>query len=53
MIRGRKPTKRQKALLRMRRLSPENWLVIKNLMHEGELHVVNRNSGRERIVRCG
>ena len=50
-MRGRKPTKRQKHLLRIRRLDPGNWLVVRNLMHQGELHVVNRNSGRERVIR--
>lgn len=50
-MRGRKPTRRQKALLRLRRLDPENWLVVKNLMHQGELHVRHRSSGRERIIR--
>lgn len=50
-MRGRKPTKRQKHLLRMRRLDPMNWLVVKNLLHEGELHIRNRESGRERIIR--
>ena len=48
---GKRPTKRQKHLLRLRRLDPGNWFVVKNLMHEGELHVVNRNSGRERIIK--
>lgn len=50
-MRGRKPTKRQKALLRLRRLDPEKWLVVKNLMHAGELHIRNRESGRERVIR--
>lgn len=49
-MRGRKPTKRQKALLRMRRLDPASWLVIKNLLHIGELHIKNRINGRERII---
>jgi hypothetical protein len=52
-MRGRKPTRRQKALLRMRRLDPGNWLIVKNLLHEGELHIRHRGSGRERIIRCG
>jgi hypothetical protein len=47
-MKGRKPTKRQKALLRMRRLDPENWLIVKNPRHEGELHIRHRESGRER-----
>lgn len=50
-MKGRKPTKKQKALLRLRRLDPSNWLVVRNLMHQGELHVRNRDSGRERVVR--
>jgi len=52
-VKGRKPTKRQKALLRMRRLDPENWLVVKNLLHEGELHIRHRGSERERVIREG
>jgi hypothetical protein len=50
-MRGRKPTKRQKHLLRLRRLNPDNWLVIRNLLHQGELHIKNKETGRERIVR--
>lgn len=49
-IRGKRPTRKQKELLRLRRLDPANWLVIKNLLHEGELHVKHRDSGRERII---
>jgi len=48
---GKRPTKRQKHLLRIRRLAPENWLVVRNLMHQGELHIKNRESGRERIIK--
>ena len=48
---GKCPTKRQKALLRLRKLAPENWLVVKNLLHEGKLHIKNRESGRERIIK--
>lgn len=48
---GKRPTKRQKHLLRLRRLNPDKWLVIRNLLHEGELHIKNRESGRERIIK--
>ncbi len=50
-MKGRNPTKRQKSLLRLRRLNPEAWLVTRNLLHVGELHLRNRDSGRERVVR--
>ena len=52
-VRGKRPTRKQKELLQSSRLNPANWLVIKNLLHEGELHVKHRGSGKERIVRCG
>ena len=49
-MKGRRPTKKQKHLLRLRRLNPEAWLVCKNLTHIGQLHVRNRDSGRERVL---
>ncbi len=51
-IRGKRPTRKQKQLLQLRRLDPANWLIIKNLLHEGELHIKNRQTGRERVIRC-
>lgn len=50
-VRGRRPNRKQKHLLSLRRLDPGNWLVIKNLLHEGTLHIKNRNSGKERVLR--
>ncbi len=50
-MKGRRPTKKQKELLKLRRLDPEAWLICKNLLHQGELHVRNRESGRERVLR--
>jgi hypothetical protein len=50
-VRGKRPTRKQKQLLQLRRLDPANWLVVKNLLHIGELHIRHRGSGRERIIR--
>lgn len=50
-MKGKAPTKRQKELLRLRRLNPDAWLVIRNLVHVGELHIKNRQSGKERILK--
>ncbi len=50
-MKGKRPTKKQKSLLRLRRLNPDAWTVTRNLLHVGELHVRNRESGRERILK--
>ena len=50
-MKGKRPTMKQKTLLRLRRLNPEAWLVIRNLFHQGELHIKHRESGRERIIK--
>lgn len=50
-MKGKNPTRRQKEILAKRRLNPDNWLICKNLIHQGELHVVHRYSNRERIIR--
>ncbi|NMB41830.1 MAG: hypothetical protein GX996_07835 [Firmicutes bacterium] len=50
-VRGKRPTRKQKQLLQLRRLDPANWLIIKNLLHIGKLHIKNRNNGREKVVR--
>jgi hypothetical protein len=46
MKQGKRPTRKQKLVLKAARLNPENWLVTKNL--QGELHLVHRESGKER-----
>lgn len=51
-MKGRRPTNKQKALLRLRNLDPAKWLVVRNLLHQGELHIVNRSSGKERVIHC-
>jgi len=50
-MKGKNPTRRQKEILAKRRLNPDNWLVCKNLMHQGELHIIHKHSNRERIIR--
>lgn len=42
MKNGKKPTLRQKKIMKASGLVPENWLVVKDL--DSELHVVNRVS---------
>lgn len=51
-MKGRNPTRRQKEIIRSKRLNPQNWLVIRNLVHRGELHIVHRYSDTERVIRC-
>jgi hypothetical protein len=48
MKQGKRPTKKQKMALKAARLNPENWLVTKNV--QGKLHIVHRETGRERII---
>jgi len=48
----KKPNKKLKVLLRLRRLDPGQWLIKKNLLHQGEVHIVNRKSGKERVIRA-
>ena len=52
-MKGKKPTRKQKHLLKLRRLNPSNWLVVKNLLHnESELHIIHKETGRERIIKA-
>jgi hypothetical protein len=48
---AKKPTRRQKELIARWRLNPDNWLVVRNLLHEGELHIRHRHTGTKRVVR--
>lgn len=48
MKHGKKPTLKQKELIKELKLKAENWLVVKNL--PGEMHIVNRKSNKIRIV---
>lgn len=50
-MKGRRPTKRQKEIIALWHLNPQNWLVNKNLLHQGELHIGSRSTGRERVLR--
>lgn len=45
---GKKPTNKQRDIIKNAGLKPENWLVVKNLQHE--LHIVNRSSNKQRII---
>lgn len=47
---GKRPTLRQKKLLKKARLNVDNWLVTKNL--PDRLHIVNRLSGKERVLKA-
>ena len=49
-MKGRRPTRKQLEVIKSKRLNPENWLVIRNLLHQGELHVEHRHTGKERII---
>jgi hypothetical protein len=51
ILKGRKPTKKQKEIIRGKNLNPGNWLVIRNLLHQGELHITNRYNGKERVLK--
>ncbi len=44
MKNGKKPTLKQKIILKEARLNPDNWLVVKNL--PGQMVLVNRDTGR-------
>jgi hypothetical protein len=50
MKNGKRPNHSQKEVIRSRGLNPENWLITKNLPNN--LHLVNRESGKERIIAC-
>lgn len=58
-MKGKRPTKKQKQVIANeildngKPLNPQNWLVKRNLLHQGELHIVNRSSGKERVILCG
>jgi len=46
---GKRPTLRQKKLLKKARLNAENWLVAK--APTGELHLIHRLNGKERVLK--
>lgn len=45
---GKKPTNKQRELIKAAGLKADNWLVSKNLQHE--LHIVNRQSGNAKVI---
>ncbi len=45
---GKKPTRKQKELLKKYNLNPDNWLVSKN--PPGKLYIVHRNTGSKRVI---
>lgn len=48
-MRAKRPTRRQKELIRLHNLKPENWLVSKD--DREELNLVNKNTNRTRVIR--
>jgi len=45
---GRRPTRKEKELLKKHNLNPNNWLVSKN--PPGRLHIVHRGTGNKRVI---
>jgi hypothetical protein len=45
---GRKPTRKQKELLKKYKLNPNNWLVFKN--PTGKLHIMHRITRSKRVI---
>lgn len=49
MKHGKKPTRKQKDLIKAARLNYENWLVVKDTAEE--MTVQNRHTGKVRTIR--
>ena len=49
MKHGKKPTRKQKALMKAARLNYENWLVVKDTA--AEMVIQNRQTGSTRAIR--
>lgn len=49
MARGKKPTRKQKELIKKNRLNTDNWLVVKS--PPGELHIIHRLTSSKRVIR--
>ena len=47
----RKPTLREKVLLKARNMNPDNWLVVKK--PPGELHMKHRHTSARRVLKVG
>ncbi len=50
MLQAKRLTRKQKEILKSKKLNPENWLLIKNLKHQGELHIQHRDSEKVRVL---
>lgn len=50
MKQGRRPNRQQKQLIRASGLNPLDWLVSKNLEHEGEIHLVQRYTEKGKVL---
>jgi len=48
MKHGKKPTRKQREIIKKVRLNPDNWLTVKNLPNV--LHIMHRESGKVRII---
>lgn len=47
-MKGKKPTRQQKKIMKERRLNPDNWLVLKNPTNE--LHIQHRENKKIKIL---
>lgn len=48
---GKNPTNAQKKQIKSAGLEPKDWLIVKNLSNnEGELHLINRTSGKPHVI---
>lgn len=46
---GRRPTRRQREMIKQRRLDPHNWLIVKDT--PTEMVIAHRVSGLVRVIR--
>lgn len=51
MKRGKRPTRRERILLKNNKLDPAEWLIYKNTLTG--LHLVHRQNGQTRIIPNG
>lgn len=51
MKHGRRPTRRQKAILSTREVDPSVWLIVKNL--EDRLEIVHKVTGETKTINLG
>ncbi|MED3542513.1 hypothetical protein P4V63_32560 [Bacillus toyonensis] len=48
MKNGKKPTKKEKMVIKSYNLNPENWLIFKKV--DGDLHLIHRNTFAKRVI---